>query len=139
MRSSSSATQRSFESAPDFYLTTAGKNDSLASPRACWRKARLADDSRDDYLLVEIDPPLIGQKYGLGAEDIGHLLLSSKFESFSLFPVDHWPCPVYVTRILDDSILDTLTLTGDQVEMIAWGEIFLTLEEARAVAERFTR
>jgi hypothetical protein len=108
---------------PDFFLSAAGESESLASPRACWKKARLKGGGPNDHMLVYIDPPLIAQYYGLGGEDITNLVLSARHEGFSLFPIKVWPCHVYVSRILDESIIKTLTLTPHQVQIIAWGMI----------------
>ena len=44
---------------------------------------------------------------------------------------------VYVARILDDAIPKTLVITLGQVELIAWGTIFRTLDEAAAHAQLF--
>jgi hypothetical protein len=122
---------------PDFFVSTAGESERLANPRACWGKARLKDRVRDDHMLVEIDPPVIGQYYGLGGKDITNLILSARHEGFSLFPVKKWPCHVYIARILDDAIIKTLTFTRDQVEVIAWGMIFRSFDEAKALAEQY--
>jgi hypothetical protein len=121
---------------PDFFLSTAGESNDCVPPRACWAKARLKDISigqekrRDDYMLVEVDPPVIGQRYGLGGDDISALILASRLQGFTLFPVNEWPCPVYVTRSVDENILRTRTFDVGQVELIAWGWIFRTLDEA---------
>lgn len=88
-------------------------------------------------MLVEIEPSLIGQNYGLGSQDITNLILSARHEGFSLFPVQEWPCHVYVARILDDTITRTLAFTRSQVEVIAWGMIFRTLHEANTHAKKF--
>jgi hypothetical protein len=122
---------------PNFFLSTAGESDKLRDPRACLIRGRLKDQVRDDHMLIEIQPPLIGQAYGLGGEDIVNLILSAKFEGFSLFPVKSWPCPVYVARILDEAINEALIFTRDQVEIIAWGVIFRDLGEAEAHSKKF--
>jgi hypothetical protein len=88
-------------------------------------------------MLIEIAPPLIGQRYGLGSKDIANLILSARHEGFSLFPIKEWPCHVYIARILDDAITKTLTFTRSQVEIIAWGMIFRTLDEANTHAKKF--
>lgn len=115
---------------PSFFLVSA-EHDDLRQPRACSYQARLADIHRDDYMLVSIDPPLIGQRYGLGDNDIDSLLLATRHEGRSLFPISEWPSFVYVMRILDPSIISTGMLTEKQVEMVAWGEIYQSLEAAR--------
>jgi hypothetical protein len=121
---------------PDFYLTSAGESYELASPRSCRIMNRLRDRLRDDHLLIEISPPLVGQRYGLGDRDITKLLLSPRLEGFCLSPVNEWPCYVYVSRILDETIANTLFFTADQVQLIAWATIFPTLAEANSYFEK---
>jgi hypothetical protein len=123
--------------APDFFMSTAGETEALANPRACWVKSRLRNQVHDGHMLIEVEPSLIGQRYDLGSRDITNLILSPKWVSLSLFPVTQWPCPVYVARILDDAITESGAFTPSQVELIAWGSIFRTLEEASAHAKRF--
>ena len=123
---------------PDFYLSGAGEmRGQLAIPHACWEKGRLSDKTRITYMLIKIDPPVIGQEYGLGDKDISQLIISPRFQGSSLFPVSEWPCHVYITRILDETILKTMTFGRGQVEMIGWGTIFHTLDEATAYAARY--
>ena len=116
---------------PDFFLCASAEvRGDLATPRACWIRGRLRDQIRDDHMLIEVEPPLIGQNYKLGGRDISSLIISSHYEGTTLFQIKEWPCHVYVARILDAGILKTLAFTGEQVEVIAWGMIFPTIEEA---------
>ena len=119
---------------PDFALCTEGRDD-LSHPRACWRRKRLRDNIRDDYLLVDIAPPIIGQRYGLGDKDIAQLILATRHQGVTLFPVNEWPAYVYVYRILDQELLRQETFEAHQVEMIIWGMIFRSLSEASDCAE----
>jgi hypothetical protein len=122
---------------PDFFLTAAGEvKGDLSTTRACWTKGRLRDEIRDDHMLIAIEPPLIGQTYGLGGQDIANLIISSRLQDFSLFPIKEWPCHVYITRILDESITKTAIFTRRQVEVIAWGMLFPTLNEATSFGLR---
>jgi len=73
----------------------------------------------------------------LGDRDIRELILSPRLYGFSLFPVNQWPCPVYISRILDETVKETLRFTREQIEMIGWGMIFRTLEESVADASQF--
>jgi hypothetical protein len=99
--------------------------------------ARLKDEARHDHMLVKVEPPVIGQSYGLGSNDIKNLILSARYEGSSLFPISEWPCHVYIARILDDAVFGTLTVTRRQVEIIAWGMIFRTIDEANAHANKY--
>jgi hypothetical protein len=96
------------------------------------------DEIRDDYMLVEVDPAIIGQRYGLGDQDITNLIVSARYRGSTLFPVSEWPCHVYIARILDQSIIKKLAFTKDQVELIAWGMIFPTAEAANAQGKEST-
>lgn len=120
------------EQSPDFFLSCAGEYRPLREPRACWAKARLRNATRDDYMLIEIKPPLIGQAFGLAGKDIRQLIISTRLQGHTLYPITQWPLSVYVTRILDETILRTLSFKNNQVELIAWGMIFRTLEAALA-------
>ena len=122
---------------PNCFLTTAGEYSGLTEPRACRTISRLRDRDRDDYMLVEIVPPLSGQSFGLGCKDITRLLLSTKLKGTALFPIQEWPAHVYVARVLDDSIFKSLVFTAQQVELIAHGFLYPTLDEAAAVAQMF--
>lgn len=124
---------------PDFYLSTAGEYGALAAPRACWQKARLRDDTRDDYMLIDIQPALDGQRFGLGGKDITSLVLSSRHVGQTLFPPSEWPAFVYVARILDDAVFSSVSFTNEQVQLIAWGTVFRTPEEAADYAARYQR
>jgi hypothetical protein len=113
----------------DFYLCL---NEGAGEPRACWCKGRLRDSYRDDWMLVAIEPPVIGQPYGLGGEDIYHLLLATRHQGQGLFPVSQWPAHVYVLRMLNQSILHQREFSSTQTQLIEWGLVFRTYEEAVA-------
>jgi len=89
-------------------------------------------------MLIQFERPLIGSKYGLGDKDITKLILSPKFPDSSLFPINEWPCQVFIARILDYTVIRTLTITTrGQVQIIGKGTVFRTLDEANAYARRF--
>jgi hypothetical protein len=115
---------------PAFYLTTAGEYKLLSKPRACRFIRRLHDVNRDDYMLVSIDPPLIGQSFGLGGDDVTKLLLSSRHQGLTLYPVSKWPTYVYVARVVDPKVLGAESFTREQVQLIAWGMVFDDLPKA---------
>jgi hypothetical protein len=124
---------------PEFFLSTAGEYEPLAAPRACWQNARLRDDVRDDHMLVDIEPALDGQRFGLGATDIRQLIISARHGGQTLYPISEWPFSVYVARIVDKAVLESHVFTREQVELIAWGTLFPTREEASDHAKRFSR
>jgi len=124
---------------PEFYLSTAGEYEPLAAPRACWWRARLRDAARDDHMLVDIEPALSGQRFGLGCADITQLIISARHRGKTLYPISEWPSLVYVSRIVDTAIIESQSFAREQIELIAWGAIFRTREEASDHAQRFQR
>jgi hypothetical protein len=124
---------------PDFFMSTAGEYEPLAAPRACWEKARLRDNVRDDHMLIDIEPALDGQRFGLGADDITQLIVSAGHRGQTLYPIAEWPFYVYVARIVDKAIIESREFTRKQVELIAWGTLFRTREEALALPNRLQR
>lgn len=114
-----------------FFLHTK-ENSDLTELQACWELARLKDNFRNDYMLVKIDPPIIGQPYGLGDKNINTVILATRHKGYTLFPVTKWPAFVYVIRILDESIISTGRFVTEQVEMILWGVLYRTRSEAEA-------
>jgi hypothetical protein len=121
-------------------MSTAGEYEPLAAPRACWKISRLRDEARDDYMLIAIEPVLTGQQFGLGAIDIDRLLMCTRVQGQTLFPIFQWPVSVYVARILNDAVLASEAFTSQQAELIAWGMLFRTrgeaLDHARAAYRR---
>lgn len=119
---------------PDFFLTTAGEYEPLTAPHACWQRERLHDELRDDYMLVDIEPSLPGQHFGLGAADVTTLVIGARHRGQTLYPISEWPSHVYVARLVNNRVPSTNALSGGQVELIAWGVICPSLEEASGYA-----
>jgi hypothetical protein len=91
----------------------------------------MANAGRDDLLLVRIDPPLIGQKYGLGERDIELVLVATRHKGSSLFPITEWPVFVHVARMLVEDPVHYDRLEKGQYESIAWAELYRTEDDAR--------
>jgi hypothetical protein len=81
---------RSGVNEPDFYMAST-EGYGMEEPRRCWKIKRLATVKRKDFLLVRIDPPLPGQKYGLQGRDIDVVLVATRHQGASLFPITRWP------------------------------------------------
>jgi hypothetical protein len=93
----------------------------------------LSGDSRDDYLLARIDPPVMGQPFGLGGRDIDQVILATRHAGASLFPIEQVPVYVHVARPLVP-IEGRDLVHDDEMESIAWAEIYDTEGAARAKA-----
>lgn len=115
---------------PDFFLASS-EGYGLERPRCCYRLRRIAGRSGDDYLLVTVDPPIVGQRYGLGSEDIDRVVLATRHEEASLFPISSWPVFVHLARLMREPA-EGDTLTIDDLEEIGWAEIYRTEKDAQA-------
>jgi hypothetical protein len=80
-------------------------------------------DDRDDYWLAEVDPPFIGQHFGLGAEDISEIIIATRLEGQSLQRLKDEITPVYVARVLSEEVRRTKRMRAGQTELILWGEV----------------
>lgn len=114
----------------DFYLAST-EGYRLEQPRGCKRLHRVSSDTRDDMLLVKIEPPLIGQPFGLGSRDINTVLVATRHADDSLFPIVAWPVAVHVARLLVENPEGREWLRDSEFDSIGWGELYPTLEDAR--------
>ena len=118
---------------PDFFLASS-EGYRLEEPRSCKRIKRVRSDNRDDLLLVKVEPPLIGQPYGLGGRDIDTLLVATRHEGDSLFPINKWPVFVHVARLLIENPESREQIHDNEFESIAWAELYATEAAARPKA-----
>ena len=117
---------------PDFYLASS-EGYGLEIPRACHRIKRLAVTNRRDCLLISLEPPIVGQQYGLGDRDIACVVIAPRHAGSSLFPISTWPVFVHVARplVADPELREVLD--DGELEEIGWAEIYPT---RRAAADK---
>jgi len=95
-------------------------------PRRC-RSIRKVDLSpRGAALLVEVEPPFDGTRYGLGQRQISMVLMEANDD---LFPIREWPRRVHVSLPLVDPET-TAPVRWDLVKRIARGNLYLDPDEA---------
>ena len=129
----------SIQNYTEFYLTSSD-NLGFETPRKCHFLKRLRSQVRDNLMLISIDPPLIGQKYGLGGKDIREIMITHRFKGDSLFPIKKFPIYVHILRILNDNkIKNNEVLNEEDFELTAWGEIYATYDDAKKVSDDFLR
>jgi len=114
----------------NFYLASS-EGYQMESPRRCWAIKRLGVGDRDDCLLIGIDPPLNGQFFGHGERDLDQVVVATRHQGESLFPIQRWPVFVHVARLLVPFEGQEI-VRNDEVESIAWAELYATEEAARA-------
>jgi hypothetical protein len=120
-----------------FFLSAAGESLELAKPRECWEVKRMRDAVRTDYMLISMEPPYRDAQR-IGYRDVYKLVIATRFEGYSLYPITSWPCHVSVFLIADENIGTTLEIGSGQIRNVAWAMLFQTLAEAEAHAKEFT-
>lgn len=94
-------------------------------PRACRIVRRLRSERRDDLALLEVEPPLSRNVHGTD-EDVRRLILVSRLQGTSLFPVSEWPLAVYFCWLKGADEIETDTVASDNLEILDWGEVLQT-------------
>lgn len=117
---------------PDFYLTSS-EGYNLEQIRACYKRQRLMGDHPDGYMLCEIAPPILGQPYGLGAQDIHEIIIAGRHDGYSIFSIEEWPVYVHVARFTSDSVSDKFFITEGDIESIGWAELHESSASAKAL------
>src|SRR3989338_1568386 len=108
---------------PDFYLGSSEHTGELVKARKCFVREKVFLDKVNEYLLIEIDPPIIGQNYGLGQDDIRDIIIAPHFEGSTLFPINEWPMLVYIFYAKKGRIIASETVKASDLVMLGWGEL----------------
>lgn len=97
--------------------------------RECRLIRRMSFDTEKQCALVKIEPPVIGQDFAQGA-DIDTVLLTNRHEGETLFPISDFPCFVFICRPLIEGIESREIVTKDDMEIIGWGELYRSQNDA---------
>jgi len=111
------------ERTPDFYMTSS-EDSRLRHMRKCFSIKRFHALKRDDYLLIEITPPLSGDAYGIEGVQLNELLIATRHRGVSLFPIKKWPVDVYVLRILIENPREREVIRENDIVLIGWAELY---------------
>jgi hypothetical protein len=88
------------------------------------------------YVLVQIEPPIIGQQYGLGGEDINEVVLAPRHAGVTLLPLSESPASVHVALLLKSPPEAVRGVGAEDLKALGWGEVYSTLAEAQHDARR---
>jgi len=83
-----------------------------------------------DVLVTDVDPPVAGKDFG--RDDIRTLVLAARHKGATVSPVNEFPCYVYIALPPAGWNPDTGALSPDDLQIIAWGELYRTQEDAQA-------
>lgn len=115
---------------PDFYLASS-EGYGLEQPRACYIIKKIQFERRTDLYLIAIDPPIIGQGYGLGSVDIDSLVIATRHQDEVLTEPKDWPVYVHVARLLVSSSEVGSVIRHDELQHVGWAELYPTEEAAQ--------
>lgn len=110
------------------FVMTSSEGYGLEEPRDCVVLQWFDGDRPSKYVLVSIDPPLVGQRYGLGSRDVSEVVLASR-HVHSLYPMTKWPAYVHVSLPLADVRQKPGHLGKADLHLIGWGEIYRKRED----------
>jgi hypothetical protein len=111
---------------PDFYLTSS-ENYNPQKFNACYKERRFLDAGQDDHMLCEIDPPIVGQSYGLPNQLIHRVVLTSRQADDSVFSINEQPNYVHVSRLTRDIPDDQFVIAQEGIEPIGWAVRWIPL------------
>lgn len=101
----------------------------LESVRTCEILAFIQFDTGKPCAVASVHPPIQGQQFGL-SQDVRMVVLSTRHEGDDIRSISDFPCFVHVTRPLVTDIRDRSTVTAQDLENLAWGELYRTKSDA---------
>ena len=116
---------------PELYLTSSDLTGEWARLRACWIERQVAGPYHRQYAVVRIDPPGLPKDQNI---PVSRILVSPKHEGTTLFPRSEDPLPVYVYTAIRPGAFDLNVISGDDVRIEAWCELYSNKLEAEQVA-----
>lgn len=97
--------------------------------RECTIERSLAFDSGKPAVQARLSPAVDGQDFDR-ASDIEQVILAARHEGVSIDPVSEFPCFVFITILRSGYDRLETPLRNDDLEIIGWGELYRTQEEA---------
>jgi hypothetical protein len=113
------------------YFLSSMDSERLARPRICTILRYAQFDTGKDCAFASVDPPIPGQDFGRG-DDISRVVVTSRMEGQTLSEIESFPCFVFVARAIDDSAFTKGILTKNDLEIIGWGELYGSLNDAQS-------
>lgn len=118
----------------DFFLSSSDSSELNALPRACTRVGVVRMSNGAAGVVVDLDPPLVGEMYKSEKESISRVVLVVRFGNGNIERPEEWPIYVYVLDPTIDDVASRTELREGEYEIAAWGDVFATVAAARAIA-----
>ena len=111
-----------------YYLSSL-ESTKFEPTRECVILARLQFKSGKPCLLVSIAPPVLLQEYDL-PDDIDTLVLVGRHEGQDISDIQSFPFFVFIARPMIDNIQAREVISADDLQVVAWGELYRSKEDA---------
>jgi hypothetical protein len=95
--------------------------EDFATPRSVLQYRKTKIDDRN-CLVVEVDKPLIGQKYGFLDCDVNTFYLVNRIDDSAFDTLNKFPIDVYVLIAKTPQIVNPISLT--ELQNIAWACLY---------------
>ena len=126
------STPTSDNGAPRCYLTS-GEDVFWSEPRACQPLGATTVASPErQVLVIRIAPPAIGQRFGLGGDDIEVIAVSPAHEGGTVEPLGELPLDVHLLLLEQPWGGDPSALRREHLRNVARGRLVATREEAES-------
>ncbi len=114
-----------------YYLSSL-ESTIFSKPRECVFLNELEFESGKKAIAAKLSPPIIGQNFGFGGNDIEYVVLTHRHEGEPVYPIKNFPCFVFVCCLESGERTDELkSVRSDDLKILAWGELYRTEEDAR--------
>ena len=124
--------------APACWLTS-GEEPFWAEPRAAWRLGVAAGpDPHRALLVLRIDPPAIGQGFGLGGRDVDEIVVTPVSPSDSVDPL-RLPVDVHLLLPARPWSPEVQRLGRADLRLVSRARLVSTRSQAEAVERRMRR
>jgi hypothetical protein len=123
---------------PTCWLTS-GEEVFWSQPRAAWRLGVAAGpDPHRALLVLRIDPPAIGQRFGLGGEDVHEVVVTPVTPRDSVDPL-RLPVDVHLLLPRRPWTADVDRFASEDLWLVSRGRLVATRSQAEVVDRRMQR
>lgn len=98
--------------------------------RECRVETLLTFDTGKAAARARLSPGVVGQDFGQGA-DIETVILTSRHDGVSVDAITEFPCFVFICIPRPEGGVVESPVRADELEIIGWGELYRTAEDAR--------
>jgi hypothetical protein len=115
---------------PDFYMVSSEWKP-LYEPRKCWVQCRFSYLQRNDLFLIKVKPNISYEDKKDGTTIFDEMVIASRHEGYTIDGIKEWPLYVHLIKLRKTIGSDVIKLSEDDIETIAWAELYPSLYLAK--------